>query len=762
MRIARKIIIKGRVQGVGFRPFIFQIAHEFNIVGTVQNNMDGVNIHAEAESNNMLTFIQSIKNKSPRLSRIDNISYFETDLFGYNSFNIIDSERSGASSLVIPIDSAVCDECLSEMFDPTDNRYMYPFINCTQCGPRYTIISELPYDRPYTSMAAFELCDNCRNEYENPYDRRHHAQPIACSTCGPTLKLLNVNTETVIEEGDVLQNVIEKLKEGAVVAIKGLGGYHLACDATNEQAVQLLRQRKNRPNRPLAIMAKHIKAVKEIVVLTEKENKILKSPESPIVVMKKENPSLLADSIAPHMSTLGVMLPYTPLHHLLFHNSGIQYLVMTSANPSGLPILYKDAEALRYLANIADYILTHDRPILHPVDDSVVQIQEENPHFFRRARGYVPDPIITSSDVHRIVALGSQQKNTFAFGRHEQIFIGPHIGELSNVEVVDHFLQEYEHLKTWMGIMPTLAVVDSHPHYETWYIARELNLPTISVQHHHAHMVSCMEDNNLKDKSYGIILDGTGYGDDGCIWGFEVLLGDASEYTRLAHLKYTPLPSGEQAIKEPWRNAVGMLISLLPDGASLAESVFPTKKQQIQVLKNMIDKKLQTPYAGTCGRLFDAISAILQLCEKATYDGEPAIRLAEIVDDSRVYSAYPFEIETEEQSLVINFANALKHIVHDSLKGRNCAEIAGDFHETIVVAIVEVLKQMYKKVADCNNVVLSGGSFHNNYLTKRLKYELTKLGYKVFEHQKVPCNDGGLSLGQLIIAANQRRKDACV
>ncbi|UQD51040.1 carbamoyltransferase HypF [Bacillus methanolicus] len=757
MQKSIKVTIRGRVQGVGFRPFVFQLAHRCHIKGTVQNNMDGVTVFAEGEEKELQSFLLSLQTEAPRLSRIDQLTVLEVAYQGFEQFSIIKSERKGASSLVIPIDTAVCDDCLQEMNDPSDYRYRYPFINCTQCGPRYTIIEQLPYDRPYTSMKSFPMCDRCQKEYEDPLNRRHHAQPIACPICGPRVTLIDRNGQTL--DGDAIENARQLLLSGAIVAIKGLGGYHLACDATNEQAVQQLRTRKRRPNRPLAVMAASLSVVKQMCEVNEEEKRMLKSPEAPIVVLKRRTTYPFAPSLAPGLKTVGVMLPYTPLHHLLLDEVQMPVLVMTSANRSGVPILYKDEQALQDLKSIADYFLVHNRPIVHPIDDSVVQIQNGNIDFLRRARGFVPDPFITTSDVHEVVALGGQQKNVFAFGRNEQIFLGPHIGDMQNVEVLEHFQREYEHLRTWMGVEPKVVAVDMHPNYETWNIVKEWDILVIPVQHHHAHMVSCMEDNGIKSSCFGLILDGTGYGEDGHIWGFELLYGDASQYRRLGHLTYTPLPSGEQCIKEPWRTAAGMLGFYLGEkGYELAAQRFPDKQYEIQILRQMIEKDIHSPKAGTCGRLFDAVSAFLHVCTHSTYDGEAAIRLAELVNEGHIYEPYPFVLK-ENNMIEIDLAAMWLAIAENVKRNINIEIIAGRFHQTVVSAAIEMIQKTIEKHPQYHReIVLSGGSMHNRYLIKNLVEGLQKIGFTVYTHQNVPCNDGGLALGQLIIAANRRER----
>jgi hydrogenase maturation protein HypF len=763
MRTAVKVAVQGRVQGVGFRPFVFQLADKYHLNGTVQNNMDGVKIHIEGETAAIQLFLADLKNKAPRLSKINEIVVNGTEPENAEDFTIIASERSGTSMLVIPIDSGVCEDCLNEMNDPKDFRYQYPFINCTQCGPRYTIIEELPYDRPYTSMKELPMCEDCRKEYEDPTNRRHHAQPIACPKCGPKLRLLGKHGEEIDSENPLV-DTIKLIKEGSIIAIKGLGGYHLCCDARNERAVVELRRRKKRPLRPLAIMAASISAVEQLAEVDNAESELLRSPEAPIVVLKKSCEYELASSVAPNMGTIGVMLPYTPHHHLLLADPELSCLVMTSANPSGLPIVFKDDEATRYLEGIADYFLINNREILHPVDDSVVQINDGKVDFFRRSRGYVPDPFTTTSDVTGIVAFGGQQKTTFTIGRNEQIFVGPHIGDLENIETIGHYKHELEHLLRWIDTPKKIAVIDAHPGYQVHKLANEYKFTdVIEVQHHHAHMAACIAEHQLSGQAFGIILDGTGYGLDGKIWGFEILYGDAVGFERLAHLHYTPLPGSEKCIREPWRNAAAMLISLHGSkGVELAKAVFTDKTSEIDILEKMIERNINTVYAGTCGRLFDAVSAICGVTKVSSYDGEAAIQLAELANEQIIYQPYPFDLE-DSNGLIIVFSKMIKEICMDVLAGIDIRTISGRFHETIVQAIVGVMVRLEKKnPAVTSNVVLSGGSLHNRYLRKRIRAELSLRNFHVSVPEKVPCNDGGLSYGQLVVAAAKRSANQCV
>ena len=763
MPAAVNIAVRGRVQGVGFRPFVFQLAHSYRLCGTVQNNMDGVKIYLEGQLEMIQAFLEDLRKKAPRLSKIDEIMVEDSPILHAVDFSIIESERSGTSKLVIPIDSAVCDDCLKEMNDPNDFRYQYPFINCTQCGPRYTIIEELPYDRPYTTMKSFPMCEDCRREYEDPANRRHHAQPIACPKCGPKVRLVNQDAKEIISENPI-KDTIALLKEGKIIAIKGIGGYHLCCDARNKQAVLLLRNRKNRPVRPLAVMAASVSIAREFAEISDFEEELLESPEAPIVILRKQKSYDLADGVAPNMKTIGVMLPYSPLHHLLFSNAGLSCLVMTSANPSGMPILYKDEEAFQYLAGISDYYLVHNREILHPVDDSVIQVNNGKLDFLRRSRGYVPDPFSAAEDVTGVIAFGSQQKNTFTIGRNQQIFIGPHIGDLENMETIAHFKQELDHLLKWIDTPKMAAVIDAHPDYENQKIVKEYDFDeVIEIQHHHAHMAACMAEHRLSGKALGIILDGTGYGMDGNVWGFEIFYGDALDFERLAHLHYTPLPGGEKCIREPWRNAAAMLIDLHGiEGLQLAKAIFPDKVKEIDILKLMIDRGMNTVFAGTCGRLFDAVSALSGVTTFSSYEGEAAIQLAELADEDFIYPAYSFHL-LESSILTIDFSPMLKQIALDVLAKKSKGQISGSFHETVVQAIMSAIERLGETKLDLvRTVVLSGGSFHNRYLRKRLSALLQESGFQVYVPEKVPCNDGGISYGQLAAAAAKRRASKCV
>lgn len=758
MREAVIVTVRGRVQGVGFRPFVYRLSKQLHLAGTVQNNMDGVRIVWEGKAAAIHEGVRRLRSDKPRLSRVDALSAVPRKTSGLTDFRIVASDRGGKSTLVIPVDSAVCDDCLREMRDPTNFRYRYPFINCTQCGPRYTIIEALPYDRPYTSMKDFAMCRRCAAEYRDPFNRRYHAQPIACDACGPHLSFLDMDGAVRGMREEALADAVRLLASGGIVAVKGIGGFHLACDAANAASVAALRKRKGRPAKPLAVMVRDVRTARQFVFVSTEEEKVLRSPEAPIVLLRKKADCsrYLAETVAPGIRTVGVMLPYTPLHHLLFDDGPYDCLVMTSANPSGLPILSEDDHALSYLRGIADSILTHNRRILHAIDDSVVRINDAAPFFLRRARGYVPDPIATQAPVDGIVALGSQMKNTFAIGRGNQIFVGPHLGDLSAEESRAHYRRTLAHLMTWTGIRLRAVAVDAHPLYSTRAIADELGTRQMKVQHHHAHLVSCMADNNITAPCYGLILDGTGYGSDGKTWGFELLYGNASGFRRLAHLRYTPLPGSDRAVLEPWRNAAAMLITLLGDrGFSLAGRLFSDHRSALPIIAKMINRGVNCPQAGTCGRLFDAVSAILGLCEVSTYDGEAAIRLSECCEPNVAAEPYPFMI-TGDALKEIDMTPALAAIAADRLNGRPVSKISTRFHATVVEACCSLVRRSAARYPEFGRrVMLSGGSFNNIHLAKQIFQKLTDEGFHVYTHHRLPCGDGGLSFGQLTVAAQK-------
>lgn len=760
---AMKIMVKGRVQGVGFRPFVYSLSRKYHLNGTVQNHLDCVIIMAEGEEEQLANMVKELESSPPKLAKIKEMTITQVPQVDYKEFTIVPSQVSGHAIPWIAVDAAICEHCVEEMKDPQNRRFQYPFINCTQCGPRYTIIHRLPYDRPNTTMREFEMCPDCQIEYEDPLNRRHHAQPICCSACGPSVTLHNQSGELLAKNQPAITQTVDLIKQGRIIAVKGLGGYHLACDAYQETVVDLLRMRKKRPQKPLAIMVKSIDVAKNLCHISNREEEILTSQEMPIVVLQRKKDCPLPQNISPDLATVGMMLPYTPLHHLLFENNSLECIVMTSANPSGLPIQYT-AGCLDHLNEISDYVLTHNREIYLPIEDSVVQYDGENMLFLRRARGFVPDPIKTNAKVDQIIALGGNQKNTFAVGKQNHIVMSPHIGDLDNEEMIHSFQEQLHHFKEWLGVEEKYLAVDKHPLYASTSMVKRLSSDVIPIQHHHAHHVSCMEDNGLKEPSLGIILDGTGYGEDGHIWGFEFLYGDAASFERLAYLQNTPLPGGDRAVKEPWRNAVGMLLYYWPqEGKELSRTLFPEKSKEINMIEQMINNQINTPMAGTCGRLFDAISAILGICSMSTYEGEAAIKLSDFMNRPQFVSTdatYPFHLNINNNNQIqLDLSPMIYQMIQDRFEQHPITTIIQTFHQTIVSCCVQMALTLVKNRPDLNRtVVLSGGSFQNVFLAREIHRRLQNEGFTVYTHRNVPCHDGGLSLGQIIIASHVVQK----
>ncbi|MBE3596688.1 MAG: carbamoyltransferase HypF [Hydrogenibacillus sp.] len=751
----RRITVRGRVQGVGFRPHVARLARRLGIRGGVQNTMDGVLIRAEGTQEALEAFIRAIVAEAPKAARIDAMEVMPDRPEGALDFQILPSRAAGRSTSVIPVDTAVCEACLAEMRDPLNRRYRYPFITCTQCGPRYTVIEALPYDRDQTVMRAFSLCPICAREYGDAEDRRYHAETIACSACGPAIRLIDASGRPI--PGEAIAQASALLRAGKIVAIKGLGGYHLACDATREEAVSELRRRKRRPRKPLAVMAASVEAACGAVRLSSEEEALLASPAAPIVVADRRDEGPLAPSIAPGLRTVGVMLPYTPLHHLLFDAGAPVLLVMTSAKPRVSRFFIAKKNAGGEIA----VPLVHDRPMLHPLDDSVLRLRAGksfSPPFPGR-----PDPF---KPVRRdgVVGLGSEENNAFAFGRGTQLFVGPHIGDMETVEVEERYVREFEHMHRWLGMDPSIIAMDRHPLFATRRIAERLkaafpDAEIVEVQHHHAHMAACMGENGLPGPAFGIILDGTGYGMDGAIWGFEVLYGSYDGFQRVAHLRYTPLPGGDKAVREPWRNALGMLVRLFGREEALRqlEARFPERQAALPILASFVERNELVAEAGTCGRLFDAASVLLGLADVAGYDGEPAILLSERVDADAEYAPYAFAIE-EGDPMVIDMTPMLRALLHEYGEGRPVEAIAGRFHATIVASLVEVIRRALERhPAWSRDVVLSGGSFHNPYLRTHLREALGAFGMNVYTHHLLPPGDGGLAAGQIWVAARTKR-----
>ena len=745
-----EIGITGIVQGIGFRPFIYNLAKTHSILGWVLNNEKGVFIDAEGEDGNLDQFIQEIPRLAPPLARIESFDVTPLPPAGYLTFEIRKSEEAQEKFVLISPDVATCDQCVSELFSPENFRYRYPFINCTLCGPRFTIIKDIPYDRHKTTMLPFNMCPVCQKEYEDPSDRRFHAQPNACAACGPSLRLMDRHGKEV--PGDAIEKTLNLLAKGQILAIKGLGGFHLACDAENRIAVSSLRSRKFREDKPFAVMCRNIEEAKEHGEVSEEEEKLLLSVERPIVILKRRQNSTVAHAVAPYQDTLGVMLPYSPLHHLLL-NGPLKTLVMTSANVSDEPISYKDDEALQRLGDIADYFLLHDREIHMRCDDSVTRVFEGKPYILRRSRGYVPFPVKLSFPLEMILACGGELKNTFCLTRGQYAFLSHHIGDLENLETLTSFEEGIKHFKRLFYVEPKAIAYDLHPDYlSTQYALSISEIPKIGVQHHHAHVVSAMAENGIEGKVIGVALDGTGFGTDGTIWGGEFLIANLKDFDRTAHLKKVPMPGGSMAIREPWRMALVYLHETYGDemkhlGINLMTRV---SFEKWEILERMIEKKINTPMTSSMGRLFDAVSSLLSIRDEVHYEGQAAIEL-EMIADRQVKEEYPFHVHQDELPLVIDPAETIRGVVHDLAEGTSSPIISGRFHRTIARLIVKTC-EMIRSREKLNRVVLSGGVFQNVFLLSLAMKGLRDSGFDVYTHHLVPPNDGGISLGQAVIA----------
>ena len=744
-----EIKITGIVQGIGFRPFIYNLAKTHAIRGWVLNNEKGVSIDAESEDGNLDQFLQDIPALAPPLARIESFQVKHLEPLGYATFEIRKSEETQEKFVLISPDVATCDQCLSELFSSENFRYQYPFINCTLCGPRFTIIQDIPYDRHKTTMSSFTMCPVCQKEYEDPSDRRFHAQPNACSACGPSLHLEHREGKKI--PVDPIEMTLDLLAKGRIVAIKGLGGFHLACDAKNQDAVSFLRSRKFREDKPFAVMCRDMEEVKEHCEVNGEEEKLLLSVERPIVILRRRENSPVAHAVAPYQDTLGVMLPYSPLHHLLL-NSPLKTLVMTSGNVSDEPISYKNEEAFRRLSHIADYFLFHNREIHIRCDDSVTRIFEGKPYILRRSRGYVPFPIKLSFPLEMILACGGELKNTFCLTRGQYAFMSHHIGDLENLETLTSFEEGIEHFKKLFYIEPKAVAYDLHPDYlSTQYALSIQDIPRIGVQHHHAHIVSAMAENGIEGDVIGIALDGTGFGLDGTIWGGEFIKANLRDFDRLAHLKKVPMPGSSMAIKEPWRMAMVYLSEAFGDEA-IHLRIDLMKRidfQKWDILKRAIEKKINTPWTSSMGRLFDAISSLLSIRDKVQYEGQAAIEL-EMIADHGVEEEYPLHIHKDEIPMVIDPTEMIRGIVRNLIDRLPSSKISGKFHRTIGHLIVETC-EMIRSKQKLNRVVLSGGVFQNIFLLTLVTEGLKRSGFNVYTHHLVPTNDGGISLGQAVI-----------
>ena len=749
--VKRKAIeITGIVQGIGYRPFVYNLALTHSIRGWVLNNEKGVLIDAEGEGEALDLFIEGLTRLAPPLARIETLKARSFEPQGYPCFEIRQSKGTSEGFTLISPDVATCDSCLTELLSPSDFRYRYPFINCTLCGPRFTIIKDIPYDRDKTTMAAFTMCPVCRQEYQNPVDRRFHAQPNACPACGPSLQLVNRTGETL--SGNAVDRALELLLQGSIVALKGIGGFHLACNAENPTAVSALRSRKFREDKPFAVMCRDMEEVKAHCDVHAEEERLLCSPERPVVILNRKKDSPIAPGVAPFQKTLGVMLPYSPVHHLLLHGP-LKSLVMTSGNVSDEPIAYTNEEASHRLSEIADFFLFHDRDIHMRCDDSVVRVFKDRPYVLRRSRGYVPFPIKLSFDLEMILACGGELKNTISLSRGPYVFMSHHIGDLENLETLLSFEQGIEHFKKLFSIEPKAVAYDLHPEYlSTKYALSLEGIPKVGVQHHHAHVVSAMAENGLAGDVIGVALDGTGFGMDGTIWGGEFMRANLSDFERLAHLRHVPMPGGSMAIKEPWRMALAYLLEAFGDKAMDLELDWSKRRdsQNCGILKRMIEKRVNSPLTSSMGRLFDAVSSLLSIRDTVNYEGQAAIEL-EMIAAAEGQEEYPFEIEEKKRPMVVNPIETVAGVVQDLIQGHSTSRISGKFHRTMARLVVETCKRI-RLESGLDRVVLSGGVFQNTLLLALVFEGLKGAGFEVYTHHLVPTNDGGISLGQAVIA----------
>jgi hydrogenase maturation protein HypF len=753
--------ITGIVQGVGFRPFVYNLAVRYRLTGWVRNTSAGVDIEVDGAKEALESFIKALQVEAPALARIDEFKATWVGPFGYSKFEIVHSEAITGAFQPISPDVAICDDCLRELFDPKDRRFRYPFINCTNCGPRFTIIKDIPYDRLKTTMAGFELCTDCAREYRDPTDRRFHAQPVACPVCGP-----QVWWETTKEIGkplfkgnDAILEARKALGRGEIVAIKGLGGFHLACDAINVDSVIELRKRKLRVDKPFALMLPDIETIEKHCYLDDTERALLISPARPIVLLQRKPESKIVKEVAPRQESIGVMLPYTPLHYLLLERSGenFEVLVMTSGNLSEEPIATDNEEARQRLSSLADAFLMHDRDIYTRCDDSVVRGFHGQTFPIRRSRGYAPFPVKLSWQTVPLLATGAELKNTFCITHDNYAFLSHHIGDMENYETLRSFEQSVQHFERLFRVKPVALVHDLHPNYlATRYAIRrseDEKLPLFGVQHHHAHIAACMAENRL-DGSHpiiGVAFDGTGYGDDGAIWGGEFLIADYKNYKRFIHLDYFPLPGGDSAIKHPARTALAMLWSLGMDWDERFGSVSEFSSNDQATLRTQLERRINTPLTSSVGRLFDAVAALAGVRQKVNYEAQAAIEFEALADKSDEI-AYPFDLD---QTKVV-FRSTFEHLIADILAGIPINLISARFHNGLAQMVVTACSRL-KAETGINEVALSGGVWQNITLLGRTLSLLRNQGFQVYIHTEVPANDGGLSLGQVVIADSRMR-----
>ncbi|QKG20295.1 carbamoyltransferase HypF [Actinomadura verrucosospora] len=728
MEVRVGVRVEGVVQGVGFRPFVHGLATGLGLSGLVGNDARGVFIEVEGPAGAVERFLDGLRERPPRLAAIDRVTTRRLAVSGAAGFAIAGSDASGERRALVSFDSATCDDCLREMRDPADRRYGYPFVNCTNCGPRFTIVRDVPYDRPNTTMAGFAMCGPCAAEYSDPADRRFHAQPVCCPACGPALELRPA-------ADDPLHAAWKLLADGAVVAVKGLGGFHLAVRAADGGAVAALRSRKHREDKPFAVMVPDVAAARMLCEVGEAEEALLAGPRRPIVLLRRRPGAALADAVAPGSASVGIMLPYTPLHHLLV----TEPMVLTSGNMSDEPIAFRDEDALGRLAGIADAFLVHDRPIHVRTDDSVVRVFRGRTLPVRRSRGYAPAPVPIASG-RPVLACGAELKNTFCLAKDGRAFVSHHIGDLEDYETLRAFEEGVEHFRRLFDIVPEVVAHDPHPEYLSTKYALARELPAVAVQHHHAHIASCLADNGADGPVIGVAFDGTGFGTDGTLWGGEFLVADLRGFERAGHLEPVPLPGGAAAIREPWRMAAAYGV---PDGLPVAD------RPGWDEVKAMARRNVNSPLTSSMGRLFDAVAAVLGVRDRVTYEGQAAVELEQLADPAE-RGAYPVAIEGTDV-FAVRGAGLVNAAVDDLRSGVPAPVIAARFHHSVAALVVEGARRI-RDAKGLGTVALSGGVFQNMLLLERAVAGLEEAGFTVLTHHRVPPNDGGISLGQAAVA----------
>ncbi len=771
-RQATEIRVNGIVQGVGFRPFVYRLADRYGLEGYITNSSHGVVIRVAGDKKGIASLIHSLQNDPPPLAHIVSLEEQESNLPEATAgFSILESESGLESTTHVSPDMATCKDCLQEIFDTSDRRYRYPFTNCTNCGPRYTIIQSLPYDRPRTTMHCFTMCSECLAEYRNPADRRFHAQPNACSKCGPQLDWYD-NEGNRIRCEDPLSRAASSLKKGAIIGIKGLGGFHLAVNAFSADSVAILRQRKKRPLKPLAVMARDLEIVKKLCFTDAADEKQITFHTYPIVLLKKKPAAGLADNLAPQIDELGVMLPYTPLHHLLFRQpESPECLVMTSGNAAGEPLCKDNDEAMKRLSTFCDGFLMHNRDIHTRVDDSVIRIIANQPRLLRRSRGYAPAPVLLKADLPPILAVGAELKNCFCLARNNDAFMSQHIGNLNNISNLDFFEQTYERLRTLLEIEPQYVAADLHPDYLSTRFALELDLPVVRIQHHWAHAASVMAEHGLHE-TLAIILDGTGFGPDKTIWGGEILHCTLHEYKRLGRLLPLHLPGGDMAAKQPWRMALAALhASGITDNRALA-NLEGIRADDREFIQDMVTKDINAPLTSSCGRLFDAVSSLLGICHLNTFEGQAAMELESLAAKSLGHNSLTDSNSFAELNNLKLFQNrdglhevssgfCIQYIVERLINKNSMAsgELALFLHEFLVSSFGNMLLYLSEQTG-INSIVMSGGSAQNRILVEGFLDFFSKTHLKLFTNIQVPANDGGLALGQAVIGGTHVSGDS--